>query len=59
MKKLKRLIEIKRQVRLVDTKIIRADKRRESLVEERAKIINSLTEDEKRLYKDRIEVACK
>lgn len=59
MKKVKRLIEIKRQIGLAETRMARAKKKCGHLLEERVKILSSLTTDEKRLYKDRIETACK
>lgn len=59
MKKVKRLIEIKRQLGLNEAKIQRADKRKKSLVDERTRILKAFTEDEKRLYKDKIERACR
>lgn len=59
MKKVKRLIEIKRQYRLAEVRKARADKKLKSLQFERTSIVSSLTEDELRLYKDKIEKACR
>jgi hypothetical protein len=59
MKKLKKLIEIKRQLRLAERRRERAQKRMEKLVKERTKVVNSFTNEEARLYLDRIQKACK
>ena len=59
MKKVKRLTEIKRQIGLAEQRMERAERRRVSLLAERRKVVGSLTMDEKRLYKERIERACK
>lgn len=59
MKKLKRLIELKRQEKLNTTKIERAQAKQKRLASERSKLVGSFTEDEKRLYKEQIVRACK
>ena len=59
MKKVQRLTEIKRQLGLTEKRMERANLRRISLLAERQKVVESLTMDEKRLYKGRIERACK
>lgn len=59
MKKLQKLIELKRQLGLLDIKLKRAAARRVNLLAERRKVVASFTDEEKRLYKDRIERACK
>lgn len=59
MKKLKRLIEIKKQLRLARLRLDRANKRIDNLLNERNKLVKSFTKDEVALYKDRIEKACK
>lgn len=59
MKKVKRLIEIKRMLGLLEAKIIRAAKKRETLQSERAQILESLSDVDLRLYKEKIERACK
>ena len=57
MKKLKRLIEIKRQTGLAINRMLRAETKLKALKKEKDKILGSLTKDEWNLYKDRIEKA--
>lgn len=59
MKKIKRLTEIKRQLGLAQSKVERATRRCSILLAERRKVVASLTIEEKRLYKERIERACR
>lgn len=59
MKKLKRLIELKRQEKLTLARAKRIEAKREKLNIERDKVLKSFTEDEKRLYKEQIIRACK
>ena len=59
MKKIKRLIEIKRQAKLQRAKIERAGKKASALKLEQDRIVKSFTTDELRLYKEQIERACK
>lgn len=59
MKKLERLIEIKRQMLLANERARKITKKLIELQKERAKLVGSFTVDERRLYKSRIERACK
>jgi len=59
MKKLKRLIELKRLTKLNELKRQRVEAKAKSLENERKKILDSITQEEWRLYSDRIERACK
>lgn len=57
MKKIERLLEIKRQMLLARKKEDRIQTRIKNLTAERKKVLNSFTDDEMKLYKDRIERA--
>lgn len=59
MKKLERLIEIKRQMLLANERARKITKKLIELQKERTKLVGSFTVDERRLYKSRIERACK
>lgn len=59
MKKLERLIEIKRQMLLANERAKKIAKKLAELQKERTKVVGSFTVDERRLYKSRIERACK
>lgn len=59
MNKIERLTEIKRQLGLVNKKMERAKRRSSILLAERQKVVASLTMEDKRLYKEKIERACR
>lgn len=59
MKKIKRLIEIKRQRQLQRAKMERARLKDTKLAKERDEILNAVTKDEWNLYKEKIERACR
>lgn len=59
MKKLKRLIEIKRQTGLAIKRQLRAESKLQSLKKERDKILDSITKEEWNLYKEQVEKACR
>lgn len=54
MKKLKRLIEVKRQMLLANAKLYKLNKKIKALQDEQTAVHNSFTSDERLLYKERI-----
>lgn len=59
MNKVERLIEIKRLLRLNGFKLKRVEVEKRKLMSQRGKVLKSLTKDEIRLFKDKIERACR